>query len=150
MKRAIPIIRFPKKAPLPPRRGFRCFVLDETVFDQPRSRPETNAAYCPRRSTTGAGHVGHYFRSNLRTFHRSERCRHDPPESKAVIGRSASPGPDAATVWLAGLIDAMETVDTRATPCDPSISRALQHRLNLPGLLQASDRPSWENHGPFS
>jgi hypothetical protein len=52
MKRAVPIPRFPKKAPLSPRRGFRFFPLDETIFDHPRSRPETDAAFVRTRWAT--------------------------------------------------------------------------------------------------
>jgi hypothetical protein len=52
------------------------------------------------------------------------------------MNRPAVPNTDHRTVWLANLIEAMETVGSSPAPCDRSVSKALRDRLHLPALLQ--------------
>jgi len=53
-----------------------------------------------------------------------------------MIGHSSQRGPDPSVGWLVELVAAMEAVGPYSTPCDPSITEALQQRLRLPALLQ--------------
>ena len=47
------------------------------------------------------------------------------------MGRSALPGADPSTVWLADLIEATEVLAASAEPCDPAIVKAFSYRLDL-------------------
>ena len=47
------------------------------------------------------------------------------------MGRSALPGTDPSTVWLADLIEASEVVAASAEPCDYAIVKAFSHCLEL-------------------
>ena len=53
-----------------------------------------------------------------------------------MMERPALPNTDLGTAWLGILIQAMETAGSSAAAVDPSVSKAFQHRLALPGLLQ--------------
>ena len=63
------------------------------------------------------------------------------------MDRSAVPGADRSTVWLADLIDAAEVVATSAETCDPAIVRAFSHRLQMSSDVAPLLEPAYAGTG---
>jgi hypothetical protein len=64
------------------------------------------------------------------------------------MDRSALPGSDRGTVWLADLIEATEVVAASAAPCAPAIVRAFSDRLRMRSKCAGTaQRTGWQD-GP--
>lgn len=76
--------RFSPRKPRSPQAGFSLFALDETVFIQSRSCPETLPAYRRSIQTTGIDHVAAHSQRNLSSVFAGRSFRHFEPGSKAM------------------------------------------------------------------
>ncbi len=62
------------------------------------------------------------------------------------MGRAQPPSADAKpdTVWLLGLIEAMDKVAaSQSQACEPSVIRTFGNRLDLPAMLIPPPNTSW-------